>query len=163
MATVTINGEELTTDDPKLVRRALEKARREEKKAAEVERIDRDNAHIKAQANGYRLLSWKLEGNGFPPTIEFHPLGSAYCKRTDSSVIDWDTEVMGYPKNVTIGHYGQQFVGVVSGASYPFALFLRNEDGTILCYALGTSNDSYSLAPCLGIAPSDFMYATCLA
>ncbi len=169
MATVTINGTELTTDEPKLVQRAVAKARREEKKAEKVRSDAYVSALAKAERNGFKALSRKASGESFAVAWRIYRSGDKWSNHLftigveeDGYFASWKTRLTMQSPTV-LHHYGSEFVGAVAdGGGYVWLIFLqevRDHDGSrgpIVCYAVGSCDGSIALAECPGIDPSDF-------
>ncbi len=169
MATVTINGTDLNTDEPKLVQWALAKARRDEKKAAQVREDAYKAAQVIAERHGFKILSRKASGDTFPVAWKIYRPGDKWSNHLfttgieeDGCFYSWKTQLV-MPSPVVCHHFGNEFIGAVSdGGGYAWLIFLqevRNHDnsrGPIVCYAVGSCDGAIALAECPGIDPSDF-------
>jgi hypothetical protein len=171
MATVTINGTDLDNDDPKTVRKALAKVRREEKKAEQVRSEASDVAYAEAQANGYKVLSRKASGESFPDGWRLYRPGDKWAQHLFTTGEDDDgndfyrgwTTRLSLSSNAFLRHYGNDFLGAVcNGSGFAWLVFLQEVNfsdasrGPILCYAVGSHDGVVRLADCPGIDMSDF-------
>ncbi len=174
MATVTINGSETTSDDPKIVRRALDKARREEKKAEQARAESCAAARAIAEHRGYNVLSHKASGGTFPRGWTVYYPGDKWAPNLFTLHADvdgftrHDNTMVRCDPAVIVQHYNQDFIAAVCGGSgYAWMIFLQERqrtvdgsNGPILSYAIGSCNGLYVLADCPGINPSDFRRTT---
>ncbi len=174
MATVTINGTETTSDDPKTVRRALDKARREEKKATAAMSAACETARAIAERRGYRILSHKASGQSFPNGWRVYYPGDKWAPH----LFTLNAEMDGYTSHnhtlvrcdpaAIVAHYNEDFIGAVcDGSGYAWLVFLRERqrtvdgsNGPIMCYAIGSHEGAYYRARCEGISPTDFCRTT---
>ncbi len=163
MATVTINGTELDTDDPKAVRKALDKARREEKKASEARSKTCSLATDKAQTSGYRILCWKAENGDKCRGWRFYEPGDKWAPNLFKPIVDgefddgYKTRIFG-TQDATLRHWGQRFMGAVcNGGGFAWLIFLQDETTRVVqCYAIGIVDEVIALAECPGISVDDF-------
>ena len=153
MATVTINGTELKTDDPKAVRKALAKALRDEKAKQDRDRKDRDLALMMARAEAYRVLERKLTDGAMPDAWILYRPGDK-----------WATLVKART-TFTLGHYGMNFLGAVcDGSGYAMLIFLEDDTTKeVKCYAVAAVNDVHAMADLHCVTLADFARETVVA
>ena len=159
MATITINGTELATDDPKAIRKALNAARKAEKAKREQQSKDSDHAHLVARSNAWFLLSRKAGGESqiyklYTHESRYKPFRQVEGDYYGERVMQLETA----PSRITIRHYGREFMGAVATcAGYVVAIFLRDETtGQTECFGIGACGESWALADCPGITMADF-------
>ncbi len=166
MATITINGTRLDSDDAKTVRRELGKVRRAEAKA-DAERTEKnEQARLKARDIGFDVLSRKASGSDFPRFWRIYRPGDQWAEHAFTQVKDEpETIVQCGPQETTVRHYGWDFMGAVTNAGgYTQVIFIRDSDhrsrldDDATCYTIGTADNGavYYLAELPGIKMSDF-------
>lgn len=156
--TITVNGTEIQSDDPKVIAGAIRKAKAEEAKANQARVAAYGIAKAKATEEAYHVLANKarLERLTY---LTFYPASKggnwAPFRTGESGKLQLDTA----PHSCEYDPYGYRFHGAVAGCSgIAVLVFLQDKSrpDVIECLAIASQDGEIACVDVPGVTPDDF-------